>query len=152
MTEATKTLSHRQTEALDRAISSASFTNYPAIYQGFLAKGIREDEIKPRENVFTFNAWKAKGRSVRKGEHGIKVVTFIECSGVEIRLVAKRRRLAIVAHTPQRSFTSLRLSQQAKGGIAVVIEPMQGIMSVIPAKMLKIVGMNSMEISNEQRR
>jgi hypothetical protein len=114
MTEATKTLSHRQTEALDRAISSASFTNYPAIYQGFLAKGIREDEIKPRENVFTFNAWKAKGRSVRKGEHGIKVVTFIECSGVEIRLVAKRRRLAIVAHTPQRSFTSLRLSQQAK--------------------------------------
>jgi integrase len=28
------------------------------------------------------NAWKALGRSVRKGEHGVKVATFIECSGV----------------------------------------------------------------------
>jgi N-terminal domain of anti-restriction factor ArdC len=74
---ATKTLPHRQIEALDRAISSASFANYPAIYQGFLAKGIPETDIKPRENVFTFQAWKAKGRSVRKGEHGVKVVTFI---------------------------------------------------------------------------
>ena len=34
----------------------------------------------PRENVFTFDAWKALGRYVRKGEHGVKVVTFIECS------------------------------------------------------------------------
>jgi len=31
--------------------------------QGFAAKGIPESEIKPRENVFTFNAWKALGSS-----------------------------------------------------------------------------------------
>jgi antirestriction factor ArdC-like protein len=65
-------------EALSRAISGQSFSNFPAIFQGFEAKGIPESEIKPRENVFTFDAWKALGRYVRKGEHGVKVVTFIE--------------------------------------------------------------------------
>jgi hypothetical protein len=83
MSEATKTLSRVQQEALSRATDSASFTNYPAIFEGFMAKGIAEGDIKPRENVFTFNAWKALGRSVKRGEHGVKVVTFIECSGVE---------------------------------------------------------------------
>jgi hypothetical protein len=65
-------------EALTRAVSGQSFSNFPAIFQGFAAKGIPESEIKPRENVFTFDAWKALGRYVRKGEHGVKVVTFIE--------------------------------------------------------------------------
>jgi hypothetical protein len=51
--------------------------NYSAIFQGFMAKGIAETDIKPRENVFTFHAWKALGRSVKRGEHGVKVVTFI---------------------------------------------------------------------------
>jgi hypothetical protein len=65
-------------EALSRAVSGQSFSNFPAIFQGFATKGIPESEIKPRENVFTFDAWKALGRYVRKGEHGVKVVTFIE--------------------------------------------------------------------------
>jgi antirestriction factor ArdC-like protein len=67
-------------EALTRAVSGQTMSNYPAIFQGFIAKGIPESEIRPRENVFTFDAWKALGRYVRKGEHGVKVVTFIECS------------------------------------------------------------------------
>lgn len=65
-------------ESLKRAVSGQSLSNFPAIYQGFAAKGIPESEIKPRENVFTFDAWKALGRVVRRGEHGVKVVTFIE--------------------------------------------------------------------------
>jgi hypothetical protein len=65
-------------EALSRAISGQSLSNFPAIFQGFAAKGVPESEIKPRENVFTFDAWKALGRYVRKGEHGVKIVTFIE--------------------------------------------------------------------------
>ena len=69
-----------RSEALTRAVSGQTMTNYPAIFQGFIAKGIPESEIRPRENVFTFEAWKALGRYVRKGEHGVKVVTFIECS------------------------------------------------------------------------
>jgi hypothetical protein len=83
MGEATNKLSQLQQEALHRATDSASLTNYPIILEGFIAKGIPEGDIKPRENVFTFNAWKALGRSVKRGEHGVKVVTFIECSGVE---------------------------------------------------------------------
>jgi hypothetical protein len=70
-----------QAEALDRARNGQALTNYPAIFAGFMDKGIPETEIKPRENVFTFNAWKALGRSVKKGEHGVKVVTFITCGG-----------------------------------------------------------------------
>lgn len=67
-------------ESLDRAQAGQSFSNYPAIFEGFLAKGIPADQIKPRENVFTFNAWKALGRCVKRGEHGVKVCTFVEGS------------------------------------------------------------------------
>lgn len=67
-------------EALARAEQGSSMANYPAIFEGFMAKGIAPADIAPRENVFTFNAWKAKGRSVKKGEHGVKVVTFIDCT------------------------------------------------------------------------
>jgi hypothetical protein len=71
-------------EALSRAISGQTMSNYPAIFQGFIAKGIPESEIRPRENVFTFNAWRALGRTVRRGEHGVKVVTFIDRANKEI--------------------------------------------------------------------
>jgi hypothetical protein len=64
-----------QHEALTRAVTGQSFSNYPAIIQGFLAKGIPENQIKPRENVFSFQAWKALGRHVKRGEHGVKVAT-----------------------------------------------------------------------------
>lgn len=67
-----------QREALNRATTNASFSNYPAIFEGFLARGIAFDDIRPRENVFTYAAWRELGRQVRKGEHGVKVVTWIE--------------------------------------------------------------------------
>src|SRR5271169_7056230 len=76
--------SQSRQEALTRAVSGQSLTNFPAIFQGFAAKGIPESEIKPRENVFTFDAWKALGRVVRRGEHGVKVVTFIESASKEV--------------------------------------------------------------------
>ena len=66
MTKATEKLSHLAIDALDRATTNQSLTNYPAIYEGFMDKGIAEGDIKPRENVFTFNAWKALGRSVSR--------------------------------------------------------------------------------------
>src|SRR5262249_35628348 len=70
-----------QQEALSRAIGGQSLTNWPAILYGFIAKGIPEHEIKPRENVLTYRAWQALGRQVRRGEHGVKVVTFIPTEG-----------------------------------------------------------------------
>jgi len=66
-----------QQEALSRAVGGQSLTNWPALIYGFAAKGIPEHEIKPRENVLTYRAWQALGRQVRRGEHGVKVVTFI---------------------------------------------------------------------------
>lgn len=80
-------------DSLKRAVYGQSFTNFPAIFQGFAAKGIPESEIKPRENVFTFEAWKALGRVVRRGEHGVKVVTMIETRSKEIDKDTGERKL-----------------------------------------------------------
>lgn len=94
-------------EALTRAVSGQSLSNFPAIFQEFAAKGIPESEIKPRENVFTFDAWKALGRVVRRGEHGVKVVTFIDCRSKEIdqdtgeRKVIRRPWTTTVFHVSQ---------------------------------------------------
>lgn len=66
-------------EALARATTGISLANYPTIYRGFAEKGVPESEIRPRENVFTYRAWRELGRQVRRGEHGVKVFTFIEC-------------------------------------------------------------------------
>ena len=52
-------------------------SNWPAIIRGFLATGIPESEIRPRENCFTYHAWRALGRQVRRGEHGVKVSTWV---------------------------------------------------------------------------
>lgn len=72
------TTQERRAEALSRAANPlGTWSNYPAIFQGFMAMGIPESDIRPRENVFTFEAWKALGRHVRKGEHGVKVITYI---------------------------------------------------------------------------
>src|SRR3990172_141928 len=64
-------------ESLSRAENGQSLTNLPAIYQGFLDRGIPEADILPRENVLTYHAWRAKGRQVRRGEHGGRVTTWI---------------------------------------------------------------------------
>ena len=64
-------------ESLNRALSSASVMNYSSIFAGFTAKGIPIEDILPRKNVFTFHAWRALGRVVRKGEHGVKACTFV---------------------------------------------------------------------------
>ena len=72
-----------QQQALSNARNGQSFSNYGAIYSGFIEKGIPESDIDPRVNVFTFHAWKALGRQVRKGEHGVKVCTYVPMSKVE---------------------------------------------------------------------
>ena len=91
-----------QHEALLRARNNQSWANYPAILEGFAARGITD--VRPRENVFTYNAWKALGRQVRKGEHGVKVVTFIDMevgNGEEERKTIRRPRSTTVFHESQ---------------------------------------------------
>lgn len=65
------------TDSLKKARQSGSTMNYQAIIEGFLGMGIPADDIIPRENVFTFRAWQALGRVVKKGEHGVKVCTWV---------------------------------------------------------------------------
>jgi hypothetical protein len=72
------TKQEQQAEALTRATTNQSMSNYPAILSGFTAKGIPLHEIEPRVNVFTFRAWQALGRVVSKGQHGVNVVTYID--------------------------------------------------------------------------
>lgn len=74
-----------QQTALTRAVTGESMANYAAIFEGFAAKGIPADQIEPRTNVFSFNAWKALGRYVRKGEHGVKICTFVPCTKIDKR-------------------------------------------------------------------
>lgn len=83
MTTATKTRKPRlspeersemQRASLNRATSGCSLTNDLAVIAAFAARGI---VATPRVDVFTFNAWKALGRSVMKGEKGTRVVTWI---------------------------------------------------------------------------
>ena len=73
----TTTKDEFQAEALSRAANGQSLANWPAIIEGFTAKGIPESDIRPRENVFTYHAWRALGRQVRRGEHGVKIATFV---------------------------------------------------------------------------
>jgi len=63
-------------EALSRAQCSTSWSNYPAIFAGFQAMGIPASNIIPRENVLTYHAWRAKGRQVKRGEHGVKIMSW----------------------------------------------------------------------------
>ena len=94
-----------QAEALSRARGGLSATNYAAIIDGFSARGITD--IRPRDNVLTYNAWKAVGRQVRKGERGVKVQTWIPLPGRKDKETGKagdiklRPRQASVFHITQ---------------------------------------------------
>jgi hypothetical protein len=98
-----------QQEALTRAVSGQALTNWPAIFAGFTAKGIPESEIKPRENVFTYHAWRALGRQVRRGEHGVRITTWAPVerkerdtsTGEEKTTTTRRCVSAVVFHVSQ---------------------------------------------------
>ena len=93
-----------QTEALDMAKNGPSVANYPAIFAGFMDKGIPEGEIEPRVNVFTYQAWQAKGRQVQRGETGVRVTTripmFREVDGERV-CTGTRPKTATVFHVSQ---------------------------------------------------
>ena len=82
-----------QREALSNAVTGQSLMNYQAIIEGFAEKGVAVEEIKPRENVFTFKAWMALGRCVKKGEHGVKVCTWVQAKGKQAEEESKVKRI-----------------------------------------------------------
>jgi hypothetical protein len=93
-------------EALSRAVNGQSFSNWPVIIAGFVERGIPEAEIKPRENVLTFHAWRARGRTVRRGEHGVRVLSYAtyerkDADDAEKTVTARRPIAAFVFHVSQ---------------------------------------------------
>jgi len=94
-----------QTEALQRARTCNSTANFSAIFEGFEAKGIPADQIEPRVNVLTYNAWLALGRQVRRGEHGVRVCTFVSMTKKNdegnAESIGKRPRMTTVFHISQ---------------------------------------------------
>jgi hypothetical protein len=110
-----------QQEALNNATMNDSTFNYGAIMSGFMAKGIPESDIIPRVNVFTFNAWKAKGRSVKKrpddvapGSYGVKVVTWVPVKDRDTGEVTGRSpREATVFHISQTESDAERAERMA---------------------------------------
>ncbi len=67
--------------------------------------GIEAHDIRPRENVFTFNAWKALGRVVRKGQHGVRIITRVPCSKTD------KSTGEVTSYTRPRTTTVFHLSQ-----------------------------------------
>lgn len=73
-------------DALGRAVNGQSLRNYAAIFEGCDERGIPEGEVQPRENVFTYNAWRGKGRQVSRGQKGIRISVWVPgASGNEDR-------------------------------------------------------------------
>lgn len=88
-------------ESLNRAKQGDSLINYPTIIKGFIEKGVNPLDIKPRENIFTYNAWQALKRQVRKGETGIKCVTWIDTETKDTGKPSKLVRPVSVFHISQ---------------------------------------------------
>lgn len=100
-------------QALCRARGSQATSNIMAVIVGFVEKGIPAEDINPRENVLTFWAWKALGRRVKKGEHGVRLTTWIPIAAKETttdretgekttdKVTRRRPRTAVVFHVSQ---------------------------------------------------
>src|SRR3990172_1586187 len=100
-----------QETALSRARNGASFSNYVPIIRGFLEKGISEGDIKPRENIFTYHAWRALGRTVKRGEHGVSILSFVPVDEKERKTDEETGDRKTRTRTRPRSATVFHVSQ-----------------------------------------
>ncbi len=87
--------------ALSRAKYGQSTANFSALFDGFLSMGIPAADILPRVNVLSFHAWRAVGRTVRRGEHGVKLVTWIDAKQSDTGESRKLARSVTVFHISQ---------------------------------------------------
>lgn len=93
----------QQAEALNRAANGQPCANDVAVVEHYSAAGIN---ATPRVDVFTYNAWRALGRQVRKGEKGCKLLTWIPCKGKKPNPDAEaprfmRKKVTAVFHVSQ---------------------------------------------------
>lgn len=69
----------REAQALESGTRFQPKGNDVLVIAEFTRRGIPLSEIEtfgPRQNVRTYNAWRALGRQVRKGERGVAVTVF----------------------------------------------------------------------------
>ena len=77
LTPAERAASER--DALERGTRSAPNSNDMVVFLSLHAKGIPYGDIEtfgPQQNVRTFKAWRALGRTVRRGEHGVHLTVW----------------------------------------------------------------------------
>jgi len=72
----------QQIEALDRATNGHS-KNDEFVFAMLTLAGY--SDVQPRVNCLTYNAWRAVGRSVKKGEKGLGVTVWIPCKDKEAK-------------------------------------------------------------------
>jgi hypothetical protein len=93
-----------QLESLHRAQTGTPNTNDQLVIQEFAARGIA---ASPRVDVFTYAAWLALGRQVRRGERSVCVTTWVPIQTKETpprqRMIPRR---AYVFHISQTDLTA----------------------------------------------
>jgi antirestriction protein ArdC len=100
-----------QAQALQNALSNQSAMNYQTIIDGFVEKGVPVEDIIPRRTVFTYNAWLAAGRQVRKGETGVKILTWIKAQGGKAEALQQQGEGEGVPYKFPRAVTVFHVSQ-----------------------------------------
>jgi hypothetical protein len=107
-------------EALNRASNPRSILNMAMVVEAALAAGIT-DAI-PGENVLTFNAWKAKGRVVAKGQKALcKLPVFYTKENADGE-TEKRMGTSAVFHISQTVEANNALSSYEKRRAAYLAE------------------------------
>ena len=98
-----------QREALARCRNCRE-SNQELVIRSFVQRGIPAADILPGENVLTFNAWRALGRSVKRGEHGVKIPVIFdaerearpgETAAADGKVHSKVKTCAVVFHVSQ---------------------------------------------------
>lgn len=84
------TVTETPEQALQRIQNMGFGKNDALVIMAFADRGIAPEDITPRENVLTFRAWKAKGRSVAKGAISVKVTTWIPCKDTDKQAAASK--------------------------------------------------------------
>jgi antirestriction protein ArdC len=110
-----------QRDALDRAEHGRTCGNDLLIITAFAARGI---DASPRVDCFTFNAWKALHRHVRKGEHGVHVPVYVTVTDQD-----KNDPEKIHVHKVPTGATVFHVSQTDPDGdkpAIVIVDPLTG--------------------------
>lgn len=106
----------RMTPEQARTFEGYSVANAVAVKTALAERGCA---CEPYADVFTFNRWRAQGRFVRKGEHGIRLTVYVAArrhdavedeNGLEVGTAAPDR----VHSYPRTSFVFCRCQTDAR--------------------------------------